>query len=46
MATKEIKRNAEGVAINDLGITFNQWAENLKIQYRLNLRKLKKIKDA
>jgi hypothetical protein len=44
MIAKQIQRNAQGQEVNELGVTFNQWAENLMRQYRLNLKKLRKIK--
>lgn len=44
MIAKQIQRNAQGQQVNELGVTFNQWAENLHRQYRLNLKKLRKIK--
>jgi hypothetical protein len=44
MTSKHVQRNAQGQEINELGVTFNQWAENLRTQYRLNLKKLRKIR--
>jgi len=37
---QEIKRNAQGIIINDLGITYNQYGQNLLKQLNLNYRKL------
>jgi len=31
MKEREIIRNAQGQIINDLGVTFNQWSQNLRI---------------
>jgi len=45
MKEREIIRNAQGQIINDIGVTFNQWAQNLKRQYYQDLKKLGKIKN-
>jgi len=37
---QEIKRNAQGIIINDLGITYNEYGQNLLKQLNLNHRKL------
>lgn len=37
---QEIKRNAQGIIINDLGYTYNQYGQNLLKQLNLNYRKL------
>jgi hypothetical protein len=37
---QEIKRNAQGIIINDLGYTYNQFGQNLLKQLNLNYRKL------
>lgn len=34
MKSNELKRNAEGILINELGITYNQYGQNLF--YQLN----------
>ncbi len=44
MKEREIIRNAQGQIINDLGVTFNQWSQNLRTQYYQNLKKLGKVK--
>jgi len=44
MTSKQVQRNSQGQEINELGVTFNQWAENLRTQYRLSLKKLRKIR--
>lgn len=38
---QEIKRNAQGIIINDLGYTYNQFGQNLIKQLNLNYQKLK-----
>lgn len=38
---QEIKRNAQGIIINDLGYTYNQYGQNLLKQLTLNYQKLK-----
>ena len=40
-AQQEIKRNAQGIIINDLGYTYNQYGQNLLKQLSLNYQKLK-----
>jgi hypothetical protein len=44
MKDRQIIRNSQGQIINEVGVTFNQWAQNLKTQYLRDLKKLGKIK--
>ena len=44
MKDKQIIRNAQGQIINEVGVTFNQWADNLHAQYLKDLKKLGKVK--
>lgn len=40
MNTQEIKRNELGIIINDLGITYNEYGQNLFYQLNLAYAKL------
>ena len=39
---KPVKRNVHGQIINEVGVTFSEWGENLHKQYYESMRKIKR----
>ena len=39
---KPFQRNKEGRIINDMGVTWDEWGQNLSHQYSISIKKIKR----